>query len=248
MKLSVINPNTTRSMTETIASAARGVAAIGTEIAPQTSEMGPVSIEGYYDEALAVPGLLQQLARAEGQGAEAAIIACFDDTGLDAARAMAGIPVLGICQSALALASFIAQRYSIITTMERSRIPIEDLVRRYGHAERCTVRAADIPVLSLEDPNSNARDRLRSEIATSILEDRAEAIILGCAGMAELAASLQAEFGLPVIDGVAAAVKQAEALTTLGLATSKGGVYAPPVAKPYHGLLEPFAPEQIQNA
>ena len=245
MKICVINPNTTRSMTETIAGAAHGVAAVGTSILPMTSQMGPVSIEGYYDEALAVPGLLLELASAQERGADAAIIACFDDTGLDAARAMAAIPVLGICQSALALASFIAQRYSIITTMERSRVPIEDLVRRYGHAERCKVRAADIPVLSLEDPNSNARDRLRSEIATSILEDRSEAIILGCAGMAELATSLQAEFGLPVIDGVAAAVKQAEALKALGLATSKNGVYAAPIVKPYNGMLEAFAPDKI---
>nr|WP_319514568.1 aspartate/glutamate racemase family protein [uncultured Cohaesibacter sp.] len=242
MKLSVINPNTTSSMTDTIASAARCVSAVGTEITAFTSAMGPVSIEGYYDEALAVPGLLQALKTAETEGAEAAIIACFDDTGLDAARAMASIPVLGICQSALALTSFIAQRYSIVTTMERSRVPIEELVRRYGHSERCMVRAADISVLSLEDPNSNARDRVRSEIATSILEDRTEAIILGCAGMAELAASLHSEFGLPVIDGVSAAVKQAEALTTLGLATSKRGVYAPPVSKNYSGLLESFAP------
>nr|WP_319484162.1 aspartate/glutamate racemase family protein [uncultured Cohaesibacter sp.] len=248
MKICVINPNTTSSMTATIADAARGVAAPATEIVAATASTGPVSIEGYYDEALAVPGLLMELARAEKQGAEAAIIACFDDTGLDAARALANIPVLGICQAALASAAFIAQRYTVITTMERSRIPITELVRRYGHAERCNVRAADISVLSLEDPNSNARDRLRSEIATSLLEDRTEAIILGCAGMAELASSLRAEFGLPVIDGVAAAVKQAEGLVALGLSTSKQGAYAAPVTKPFTGMLSSFSPATLAGS
>lgn len=248
MKLRVINPNITKSMTATIADAAMQVAAPTTEVTGITSEMGPVSIEGYYDEALAVPGLLLALAEAEKEKADAAIIACFDDTGLDAARALAPFPVLGICQAALSLASFIAQRYTIITTMERSRIPIEHLVRRYGHAERCNVRAADIPVLSLEDPASNARDRLRSEIATALKEDRAEAIILGCAGMADLATSLQAEFGLPVIDGVSAAVKQAEALVALDLTTYKMGVYAAPIRKPYGGLLAPFAPGSIASS
>jgi allantoin racemase len=109
-------------------------------------------------------------------------------------------------------------------------------------AGRARVRAANIAVLSLEDPNSGARDRLRSEIARAIAEDNAEAIVLGCAGMADLARTLSHEFGLPVIDGVGAAVKQAEALVALGLSTSKRGTYAAPMAKRYAGALSEFAP------
>lgn len=245
MRILLVNPNTTASMTETAAHAARLVAATGTEIMHATSSMGPVSIEGYYDEAFAVPGLLLEIASGEKAGAQAAIIACFDDTGLDAARAMANIPVLGICEAALATAAFIAQKITIVTTMERSRQPLEHLVRRYGMAERVKVRAADIPVLSLEDPLSNAREKLRREIELALAEDRAEAIVLGCAGMADLTAELRAAYGVPVIDGVAAAVKQAEALVALGLSTSKAGAYARPVAKPYHGPLSGFAPDLI---
>lgn len=245
MKILLVNPNTTVSMTETAAHAARLVTAFGTEIVPATSSMGPVSIEGYYDEAFAVPGLLLEIAKGERAGAQAAIIACFDDTGLDAARAMANIPVLGICEAALASASFIAQKITIVTTMERSRQPLEHLVRRYGMAERVHVRAADIPVLSLEDPYSNAREKLCYQIELALKEDRAEAIVLGCAGMADLAADLCRKFGVPVIDGVAAAVKQAEGLISLGLSTSKAGAYARPVTKPYAGALSGFAPEAM---
>ena len=242
MRILVVNPNTTANMTTLIASAARLVAAPTTEIVPATSTMGPVSIEGYYDEAFALPGLLLEIGKAERAGLDAAVIACFDDTGLDAARAMAGIPVIGICEAALLTASQLAKRFTVVTTMERSRVPIEELAHRYGMAGRARIRAADIAVLALEDSNSGARDRLRSEIVRAIEQDKAEAIVLGCAGMADLARDLSREFGLPVIDGVGAAVKQAEALVGLGLTTSKRGTYARPIAKPYLGALAEFAP------
>ena len=245
VQILVVNPNTTASMTETIAAAARAVAGAWTEVVAVTSSMGPASIEGYYDEALAVPGLLMEIAAGERAGAQAAIIACFDDTGLDAARAMASIPVIGICEAALSVASYIAQRFTVVTTTERSRVPVEGLVQRYGMAGRARVRAADIPVLSLEDPASGAVEKLRAEIALAIEEDRAEAIVLGCAGMADLAHQLQEEFDLPVIDGVGAAVKQAEALIALGLSTSKRGAYASPLAKSYLGVLKSFSPGTI---
>ena len=245
MKLLVVNPNTTKSMTATIADAAERVRNPATEIRAITSSMGPVSIEGYYDEAFAVPGLLIELAKGEREGADAAIIACFDDTGLDAARALVDMPVIGICEAAVSAAAFIAQRFTVVTTMERSRQPLEHLVYRYGMAHRCNVRAADIPVLSLEDPTSNAKQRLREEIALALSQDRAEAIVLGCAGMADLVDQLREEFGVPVVDGVAAAVKQAEMLVALGLSTAKRGAYATPVAKPYHGILEAFSPSRL---
>jgi allantoin racemase len=241
-RILVVNPNTTASMTETIAAAARQAAGQGTSIEAATSAMGPASIEGYYDEAFALPGLLAEIRRAEADGADAAVIACFDDTGLDAARAMATIPVIGICEAAMATAGFLAKRFTVVTTMERSRVPIEELSHRYGMRDRARIRAANISVLSLEDPQSGARDKLRSEIVRAIAEDHAEAIVLGCAGMADLARALSREFGLPVIDGVAAAVKQAEGLVSLGLSTSKRGTYAPPVQKPYTGMLASFAP------
>jgi len=133
----------------------------------------------------------------------------------------------------------------VVTTTERSRVPVEGLVQRYGMAGRARVRAADIPVLSLEDPASGAVAKLRAEIARAIEEDRAEAIVLGCAGMADLAHRLQEEFDLPVIDGVGAALKQAEALIALGLSTSKRGAYASPLAKPYRGVLKSFSPGTI---
>lgn len=242
MRILLINPNTTASMTEKAATAGRAVAAAGTEIVAATSRMGPVSIEGHYDGALAVPGLLSELKERKASGYDAAIIACFDDTGLDAARTFADVPVLGLCESAVATAGFLAQRFTVVTTLERSRVLIDNLVRRYGMAGRAKVRASDIPVLDLENAASGAIGKLRTEIEKALSEDGAEAIVLGCAGMTDLARELQEIYSVPVVDGVAAAVKQAEALVSLGLSTSKRGSYASPLPKPFSGAMSHFAP------
>lgn len=245
MRLLLLNPNTTASMTEKAAVAARGVAAAGTEIIAATSQMGPASIEGYYDGALAVPGMLRELKERQAAGYDAAIICCFDDTGLEAARMFCDVPVVGLCESAVATAGFLAQRFSVVTTLERSRILIDNLVQRYGMGARAKVRASDIPVLELENASSGAIGKLRAEIERALAEDGAEAIVLGCAGMTDLARELQEIYGVPVVDGVAAAVKQAEALVSLGLTTSKRSSYASPLPKPFSGVMSDFAPAPI---
>ncbi|ASY65672.1 Hydantoin racemase (plasmid) [Sinorhizobium sojae CCBAU 05684] len=242
MRILIVNPNTTVSMTEKAAAAARAVAGHGTEIIAATSKSGPASIEGHYDGAIAVPGLLTEIRDGQAAGAQAAIIACFDDTGLDAARALADIPVLGLCESAVVTAALLAQRFTVVTTLERSRVLIENLIRHYGMGGRAKVRAADIPVLQLENEASGAIHKLKRQIERALGEDGAEAIVLGCAGMADLARSLQREYDVPVIDGVAAAVKQAEALVAQGLKTSKRSSYAAPLPKLYIGAMSGFAP------
>jgi len=243
LRILVVNPNTTAAMTETIGRAARAVAAAGTEIIAVNPPDGPVSIEGYYDEAFSVPGLLAEITKGEASGVSAHIIACFDDTGLEAARSLASAPVIGIGEAAFHLASMLGHRFSVVTTLSRSIAAIETNLMRYGLAARCAgVRACEVPVLALDDPASNASAQISAEIELAKLHDRAEAIVLGCAGMAELAARLGALHGLPVIDGVASAVKLSEAFGTLGLKTSKIGAYAAPRPKPYLGAFAPFAP------
>lgn len=243
LRIHLVNPNTTRSMTEKIAAAARAVAAPGTEIVEATSTMGPASIEGHYDDALALPGLLAAVAQAEALGVDAHIIACFDDTGLDAARSLARAPVVGIGEAGFHFASLIAHRFSVVTTLSRSIPVIEANLLRSGLERRCArVRASEVAVLELEDPASDARARISEEVGRAVREDRAEAIVLGCAGMADLARALGEAHGVPVIDGVASAVALAEGLVRVGLVTSKSGAYAAPRAKAYSGRLADFAP------
>jgi allantoin racemase len=227
MQILIVNPNTTASMTEKIAVAARAVARPDTEIIATNPREGPASIQGFHDVAMCVPGLLAEIARYPQ--AEAIVIACFDDTGLDAARCQANVPVIGIGEAAYHAASFLSCKFSVITTLGRSVPGIEANLKRYGLDARCAkVRATEIPVLELERNDPATLARIRTEIARALAEDQAEAIVLGCAGMADLMSRLSDEFKVPVIDGVACATTFAEALAATELKTSKIGGYAPP--------------------
>ena len=243
MNIIVINPNTTAVMTSRIAATAQTVAQPGTHIIAIQPSAGPASIEGYADEAMAVPHMLEAMFAAQTQHTEIAgyVIACFDDTGLDAARCVLDAPVVGIGEAACHLASLIAARFSVVTTLGRSVSPIEHNLVKYGLASRCArVRAAEVAVLDLEDAASDAYAQISNEVRIALKEDRAEAIVLGCAGMTNLAERLSNEHGVPVIDGVGAAVKLIESLAGLGLRTSKRTTYAPPRAKAYAGNLPNF--------
>jgi allantoin racemase len=237
-RINVVNPNTTVSLTETIATAASAVARASTKIPAVTS--APPSIEGAYEDAYAVPGLLEQIAEGEAEGADADIIAYFDDTGLDAARSLAATPVIGIGEAAFHTACLISHSFSVVTTLSRSVPIIETSLLRYGLDRRCgKVRASDVAVLELEKPASEARGKIEAEIERAAQRRHAEAVVLGCAGMA---ASLSERFRVPVIDGVAAAVALAESLAAQKLRTSKRSLYAQSRAKAYIGQFAPFSP------
>ena len=228
MRILLINPNSTASMTEKAASAARRVARPGTEIIAATPAGNPPSIQGFYDVAMCLPGLLGEIEK--HPEADAVVIACFDDTGLDAARSITEVPVIGIGEAAFHAASFLSCRFSVVTTLRRSVPGIEANLARYGLNIRCgRVRSTEIPVLDLERGDPATIERIASEIRRAIDEDNAEAIVLGCAGMTDLMAELSAKFGIPVLDGVTSAVSFAEALVSAGARTSKIGGYAPPL-------------------
>ena len=246
MIVKVVNPNTTESMTRLIEASARTAAAPDTKVVAATSRSGPASIESHYDEALCVPGLLAEITG--GEQADGFVVACFGDPGLDAAREAACGPVVGIAEAGMRAATYLARSFGLVTTLARTSGRAEELVDRYGVRPYCrTVRACDVPVLELEtDPE--ARARIVRECRAAIEDDGAESIVLGCAGMADFCADLRAELGVPVIDGVAAAVAAVEGLVRLGLTTSRVGEYAAPPPKPYHGVLAGFARSGIAAA
>jgi allantoin racemase len=242
MRIRVINPNTTASMTAKIGAAARSVAAAGTEIVAVNPASGPVSIESHYDEAVAAVALLEEIRRGEAEGADGYVIACFGDPGLLAARELATGPVIGIAEAAMHAASFLATGFSVVTTLGRTRVIAEHLSHAYGMAHFCrAVRACEIEVLALEDERSGAREIITAECRRARDEDGAGAIVLGCGGMADLAHHIQAEIGIPVIDGVTVAVKLVEGLVACGLGTSKHGDLARPIPKPFTGAFASYA-------
>lgn len=238
-RIQVINPNTSADMTRTIGEAARAVAMPGTEILAVCPTQGVESIEGHFDEAIAAVGVLEQIKRGQAQGVDGHIIACFGDPGLLAARELATGPVIGIAEAAMHLATLVATRFSVVTTLPRTVIIARHLLRQYGFEHHCAaLHAIDLPVLALEDGTGLAQQKVRERCIQAKNEDNSGAIVLGCGGMANLARELTAELGMPVIDGVTAAVKMVESLLSLGLGTSKHGDLAYPNKKPLTGCFE----------
>jgi allantoin racemase len=243
MRIRVINPNTSAAMTARIGEAAARAAAAGTRIEPVEPSFGAPSIEGHHDEIWAAAGVTEQVRAGELDGADGFVIACFGDPGLHGARELATGPVVGIAEAAFACASLLATGFSVVTTLERTCVIAEHLVVQYGFERRCRgIHAIDVPVLELDDPSSGTYDRLLAAAQRALEQDGSGAIVLGCAGLADLCRRLQESLGVPVIDGVAAAVKLVEALASLGLTTSKRGDYAWPLPKTYTGLAAPLTP------
>lgn len=237
--IQVINPNTTQTMTDTIASAARDAASPGTAIIAVSPTQGVPSIEGHADEAIAALGVLDLVKRGREQGVQGHVIACFGDPGLLAARELASGPVIGIAEAAMHMATMVATRFTVVTTLPRTLIIARHLLQQYGFTHHCAaLHAIDLPVLALEDGSGLAQEKVRSRCLQAQREDGCGAIVLGCGGMATLARDLTQELGMPVIDGVGAAVKMVESLVSLGLGTSKYGDLAFPREKKITGAFQ----------
>jgi len=215
MHILVINPNSTASMTRTIEAAAKTAAGAGTMITAVNPTDTPPAIQGAEDGEAALPGLFRlfQAEVVEKGGYDACIIACFDDTGLMALKRRSPVPVIGIGEAAFHAATLVGERFSVVTTLGVSVPVIEGNLAAYGFAGHCAkVRASEVPVLALETDKDASCETIAAEIAIALADDKPDAIVLGCAGMADLALTLSDRFRLPVIDGVAVAIALAEGL------------------------------------
>jgi allantoin racemase len=227
VRILVINPNSTESMTASIGESARRVASSGVEIVA-VSGAGPASIESHVDEIESAAGVLQHIVDG-GETFDAFVLACYGNhPAINAARELTRRPVVGIAEASMSLAGMLGHTFSIITTSPRWRPMLIDAVRVYGFSHRCaSVRASGLTVLDIDAlPESEVRALLMSEARQAIDDDGAEVIVLGCAGMTGLDAELSALLGAPVVDGVAAGVKLAEALVACRLETSRLGAFA----------------------
>ena len=239
MLICIINPNTTKKMTDNIEVVAKKVASNGTTIVSTNPKNGPESIEGYYDEVFCIPGLIEEVL--SNSEADAYIIACFDDTGLDAIRTITNKPVLGIGDSSFHIASCLAGTFSVITTLDLSVPILKNNLLKRGFDRICVnVSSVNVPVLDLENEESNALLAIEDEIQRSITNDKAEAIVLGCAGMADFAEKLEKKFSIPVIEGVSSSIILAEGLVKMKKTTSKLGGYSYPRPKNYSSIFKPF--------
>jgi len=231
MRILVVNVNTTESITDTIAQQARAVASPGTEIVGLTPYFGAESVEGNFESYLSAIAVMDRV-MAYDQPFDAVIQAGYGEHGREGLQELLNVPVVDITEAAASTAMFLGHAYSVVTTLDRTVPLIEDRLKLAGLYQRCaSVRASGMAVLELEEDPLGAMEAIVRQAELAIRDDKAEVICLGCGGMAGLDEQIRQRTGVPVVDGVTAAVTIAESLVRLGLSTSKIRTYATPRPK-----------------
>jgi len=233
MRILVANANTTEAITQLCAAAARDAAAPGTEIVPATPRFGPAVISSRAENIIAGHAVLELLAAHSGQ-VHAVVLAVSHDTALEAARQLMPCPVVGMTEAACLTACMVAARFGLLTLggVETYR----ELIGRHGLSSRLS--GLDGVAMT---PQEAVRDPAGAEAAVlegihRLVEGGADAVVLGGAALAGMAARLAARSPVPLLDGIACAVKQAEALVALNLPKPRAGSLAPLSGRESSGL------------
>jgi allantoin racemase len=236
MRLLIINPNISESVTALIEAEARRTAAPGTEITMKTAPFGVAYIETRF-EALIGAYATAQVAAEHVDGHDAVIVAAFGDPGLGGLREALPVPVLGLSESALASACLLGHRFSIVAISQRISAWYREVVEANGLIGRlASIRALDQPLAGIGSVQTDHAQALRALCERAVAEDGAEVIILAGAPLAGLARAVRGELPVPVVDGVSSAVRHAETMVALAPGKARNGSFAPPPVKPNAGL------------
>ncbi len=227
LHIRVVNPNSDAAMTGLVLSAARAVAAPGTTVTAVQPDQGPTAIESAAQAAFGEVAVARAVLASAADGVDAYVVACFGDTGRDAARDLAHVPVVGMTEAALISAALVAHRFAVVTLPVRTIAAADAVVRYLGLGHRCVVHGVDLGVGDLHGEEKMVEELMVAASERAIAQDGAEAIVLGCAGLSGVAESIRRATGVPVVDGVAAGVGLAESLVRQGLRTSPIGTHAP---------------------
>lgn len=201
----------------------------GTTVEARPHGKGPRSIESMWEEYLSVPGLLESVVELEREGFDAIVPGCFGDPGIDGARELVTIPVLGPGATSMVVAANIGHRFSIVTVLENVVRPLENLATLTGVGPKlASVRQIGIPVLELNSDPEATFSRLIDVSREVIEHDRADVLVLGCGTLSFRAAELQDAVGVPVINPLQVTLKMAELLVSSGLSHSKRSHPVPP--------------------
>jgi allantoin racemase len=240
MHILILNPNTTEAVTGLLTDAGRAVASPGTTLVPLTASRGVPYIAGRAEAQIGGAVVLEMLAG--HHVADAAIIAAFGDPGLFGARELFDIPVIGMSEAAMLTACMLGRRFAIVTFAAALGDWYRDCVEMHGMRDRCcAVRVLDESFRSIAHVQEEKEEVLVALADKAITEDGAEVVILGGAPLAGLAPRIRERVAVPLVDPIAAAVKQAEAIITLAPRKATAGAFRRPAAKPTQGLPDSLA-------
>jgi allantoin racemase len=236
MRLLLINPNISDSVSELIRAEARRSAPQGTEIEVLTAPFGVAYIETRF-EALIGAYAAAQLAAEHHARFDAVVIAAFGDPGLPALREVLPVPVTGLTEAALASAQLLGQRFAIIAISQRIQAWYREVVQAYGLTGRLAgIRSLERPVQGIGTVQQDHGAALKALAERAVKDDGADVIVLAGAPLAGLARSLQGQLPVPVVDGVSSAVRHAATLVALQSGRATAGSFAPPPHKLNQGL------------
>jgi len=233
LRIKVINPTTTGVTDSETRQEFASYAFPGTEISVVHLDQGPASIECELDDAICVPDFLNKAKQAEAEGFDAVISDCFCDPAVKAAREILNIPIVGAAEASMHFAASLGQRFTVVTVLQNLVPLMENLATQYGVDKKlASIRNVNIPVLSLRD-KKRLVNALHREMLTAIKEDQAHVLVLGCTGMMGVAKEIEKRlkndgYDVPVIDAVAASLKFAESLVSMGVKHSRLTYMTPP--------------------
>ncbi len=227
MRIMVINPNSSQEMTDSICKVLERVKRSDTELTVVRTVGAPAAIQSASDIAQAIPPMLGLVLKANEEGYDAVILACFSDPGLEAAREQSDILVMGIEETALHVAAMLGHKYTILTPLSK-RIPSKEQdVRRFkAESAMASVRALDLTVTETESNPELTKARILEVARKAVEEDGAEVIVLGCAGMVGYAKDVEQQLGVVVLDPTTVTLKVCEGLIDAGLRHCKRALYA----------------------
>jgi allantoin racemase len=241
MRVLLINPNTSDSVSDLIRAEAQRSASPGTQVEVLTAPFGVAYIETRF-EALIGAYATAQLAAEHCKQHDAIVVAAFGDPGLAGLREVMPVPVTGMTEAALASAHLLGHRFSIIAISQRIQAWYREVVESYGFGDRlASIRALDRPISAIGGVQEEHAQALKALAERAVAEDGAEVIILAGAPLAGLARSLKGQLPVPVVDGVSSAVRHAETLAALQPGRALRGSFAMPPSKPHRGLPDAIA-------
>ena len=241
MRILLLNPNTTQSVTQRLADAAAKVISPGTTLAPLTAPRGVPYIATRAEAQIGGGVALEMLAE-HHRSADAAIIAAFGDPGLLGARELFDIPIVGMAEAAMLTACMLGRKFVIVTFAMALTPWYEETVALHGLRSRCAgIRMLDDSFRSISDVQEEKEDLLVDLANRAIVETSADVVIFGGAPLAGLADKVKHRIPVPVVDQVQAAVRQAETLAILNVNKATVGTMRRPAAKSTIGLAAALA-------
>lgn len=236
MRILLINPNTSESVSNLIEAEARRAASASTHIDVVTAPFGVAYIETRFESLIGAYAAANLAAERAGDY-DALVIAAFGDPGLWGIREAVDIPVMGLTEAALMSACMLGNRFSIIAISHRITAWYRECVQANGLAGRlASIRCLQQPLRDIGTVQADHEALLRKLCLQAIEEDGADVLVLAGAPLAGLARTIRNDIPVPLVEGVSSAVRHAETLISLAPGLAKRGSFAPPPHKPNQGL------------